>query len=1219
MDNIQFEKLTPISDGDISVYNEALDFVFENEDVQNVAISGAYGAGKSSVLASYKKAHPILKFMHISLAHFNGINDSNGSDTDGKAAEPVKESVLEGKILNQLIHQIPTKSIPQTNFRIKETIRNGNAYWQAAYVVLLSLITIYILLWKQWCNAVSTIQTEWIKSILSFSTSEVTLFVICIIAVIIVFLLICKIINIQHNRAIIRKLNIQGNEIELFSETDDSFFDKYLNEVLYLFENVDADVIVFEDMDRFDSYQIFERLREINTLANIQRRKAGKHSIKFFYLLRDDIFFSKDRTKFFDCILPIVPVLDGSNSYEQLVGLLNKNNVRSLFKDRFLQGLSLYIDDMRLLKNICNEFLIYYNRLNNTELDCNKMLAIISYKNLFPRDFSELQMNRGFVYSLFANKERFIIEQQNSLNEELTSIRQLIQQSERELLQDEKELNELREYKRVLVNNTSSYSSERRKREQEFSAFDSEYNDRLQRIQAKQSTKRKELDKTIAEIERRIRELPEQKLSEIICRENIDSIFSLETENEIGQPQKFLEIKGSDYFPLLKFLIRNGYLDETYADYMTYFYEGSISKTDKIFLRSIADKKRKEYSYKLINPALIISHLTSLDFDQEEILNFDLFDYLLTQNQNSNLLRFVNQIREKKYFEFLSQFFDYTSKKNKLVSIVNSIWPEVFSDAVNEYGLRADQIREWSILTLYYSSKDDIIGINQSEALSKYVFRCPDYLNIENADIEKVVTGLKLLNGTFPELDYDVSNKDLFDAVYANDLYELNWNNIVLLLEKIYKETNSNDIVHRNLSLILQDPDAPLCKRIRREKTTYLEVYLQHCEGSICDEEAVLIDLFNDSEIDLDAKRSYAKLLTTQVEKIQSINDTSLWALLMENDVISYNENNIIAYFSVVKALDDSLIGFINAWPRPLNFQYIAQETADEIKEGLINASLKHEGIGLNRLREMVSTIDYQYNDFTIPGISHDKLGVLIEYGIIPMNIHTLLFIRSKYEESLLDYIEANIDQYVGIIDQSSYSRNELIMLLSSRISDEQKLNLLPLEKKPISIMDKDYSLPIRKHILENNLEQNDLPHLYRHYNEFEPEIQSILFECAKAEINSILGKDASIQFALVDQLIRCSDIDCSSRIKLMVKNMSLLDKDKVSDYLTVLGLGDFNRVFDSSTRPKYEDTSETRVILDAFISKGWIHDYIADTERPGYLRIHRTEPKKKKLLGSKE
>ena len=51
------------------------------------------------------------------------------------------------------------------------------------------------------------------------------------------------------------------------------------------------------------------------------------------------------------------------------------------------KGLSLYIDDMRLLKNIYNEFVIYYNRLNITELDCNKMLAIIAYKKSVPARF----------------------------------------------------------------------------------------------------------------------------------------------------------------------------------------------------------------------------------------------------------------------------------------------------------------------------------------------------------------------------------------------------------------------------------------------------------------------------------------------------------------------------------------------------------------------------------------------------------------------------------------------------------------------------------------------------------------------------------------------------------------------------------------------------------------------------------------------------------------
>ncbi len=62
---------------------------------------------------------------------------------------------------------------------------------------------------------------------------------------------------------------------------------------------------------------------------------------------------------------------------------------------------------MRVLKNIYNEFMVYYNKLNTIELNPNKMLAMITYKNIFPRDFSNLQLNQGFVYELFNRKDEF--------------------------------------------------------------------------------------------------------------------------------------------------------------------------------------------------------------------------------------------------------------------------------------------------------------------------------------------------------------------------------------------------------------------------------------------------------------------------------------------------------------------------------------------------------------------------------------------------------------------------------------------------------------------------------------------------------------------------------------------------------------------------------------------------------------------------------------------
>lgn len=65
-----FQTLTPIRNAEIGIYSEAMDFVFENRDLRNVAISGAYSAGKSSVIETYKASHSDKKFIHISLAHF---------------------------------------------------------------------------------------------------------------------------------------------------------------------------------------------------------------------------------------------------------------------------------------------------------------------------------------------------------------------------------------------------------------------------------------------------------------------------------------------------------------------------------------------------------------------------------------------------------------------------------------------------------------------------------------------------------------------------------------------------------------------------------------------------------------------------------------------------------------------------------------------------------------------------------------------------------------------------------------------------------------------------------------------------------------------------------------------------------------------------------------------------------------------------------------------
>lgn len=398
------------------------------------------------------------------------------------------------------------------------------------FTVLFIALILHITLFNKWGKFVSLLSDGNLKTLLTLSTKYDTLLISGFICTILACIFIYKLIKTQKNRNVLKKINLQGNEIEIFEESNESYFDRYLNEVLYLFENVDADAIVFEDMDRFNSNNIFERLHEVNRLVNIQRDIAGhkKSTLRFIYLLRDDIFISKDRTKFFDYIIPVIPVVDSSNSYDQFISHFDGGGILKLFNERFLQGMSLYIDDMRILKNIYNEFQVYYNKLNTTELDCNKMLAIIAYKNIFPRDFSELQLNQGMVYSIFSEKDNLIVEEIKKIEKDISDRKKEIEAINDEILNSSQEVDAIYDKELSRYNNHPHYhQAEKADIEKRRAA-------RKESVENKFNGKIEETNELISRLREGLVDSRNKRLKEVITRENIDEIFKLTYTNEIG-------------------------------------------------------------------------------------------------------------------------------------------------------------------------------------------------------------------------------------------------------------------------------------------------------------------------------------------------------------------------------------------------------------------------------------------------------------------------------------------------------------------------------------------------------------------------------------------------------------------------------------------------------------------------------------------------------------
>lgn len=1228
---LHFEKLAPINNANIEIYEDAISFVFENPDLKNIAISGAYGSGKSSLLASYKAKHSEKKFIHISLAHFEP--DSSDKALKEKDEEPnplftteenindgenrsSRESVLEGKILNQLIHQIEESSIPQTNFRIKNSLSKRQIYQYTGAAILYFVTVIHLVFSYTWINFVSTFPEKSIlKGILELTTTPLSFFLSGCIGLGLISTYVYSTIKKQRFRATVRKLSLQGNDIELFENNTDSFFDKYLNEVLYLFENSDVDGIVFEDMDRYELEGIFERLREINTLANIRLSNKNK-VIRFFFLLRDDLFVSKDRTKFFDIIIPVVPVVDSSNSYDQLIGHMKKNGFEGKFKDSFLQGLSLYIDDMRLLKNICNEFLIYYKRLNSTELDINKMLAIIAYKNIFPRDFSQLQINQGFVYALFTSKDSFIQEKKTFLQKKMDEIDSQMESMKKE------HLISLREVDAVFVDMEGNYnvhhygdaqfsdwlkrniSSQNRKA----------YEQRRRNLESKLSDGFIECERHKEDIKLEIQKLNQKRLAEIIDRDNINTIFSVKTKNALNEETDYQDVKRNQYFDLLKYLVRNGYIDESYSDYMTYFYPNSLTTVDKVFLQSITNKVAKNFSHPLKKPDLVFSKLSIRDFDEEETLNFCLLSYMLKNPETEEgLHRLIEQIRAKKQFVFISQYLDAASDRAAFVKRLNSQWPEFFSIVLKESSIPQQQIWNYSHDTLTFSSSKDIAAVNVEDCLKCYIDSQADFLNIDSGDIGALIRGFLLLNVKFKAIDYPRVNQLLFRQVYENACYVLSFENIALMLSYDYRIEDQEEIRHKNYSLITTQEDSSLCRYVQDEIKEYVDVMLAFCDERILDCETAVLDILNNSQVTNPQKQQYITYLESQISKIKDVQDTSLWTALLEEGVIVYTDQNLVDYWLNSKSFDQSLVSFINNSGQDISLKILENQDND-LQSKMFNQIVETTQIDNVHYIQMLTSLKRYYGrGFGFEDIPDEKMKLMFDYDIIRMTEDNLKDIRESYPNVIYYFIRVNFEKYLEIMTAQLLVNEEVLEILTWDVADEAKLTLLKLSKTPISVVNKNYTAKVVAYILHNRLEPKDIPVLYADFSNQIEAVQLFVVSYAEKQVDSIISGKAKAADGLKIKLLASENVNLDNKYKLLLAMLPYISKNNCKTCFDAIRLTEFSKIFEPYAKPKIQKTENNQQILDAMIARGWLYDYRDSPHDSNFYMIRRKEPSKKR------
>ncbi|MBD0403703.1 hypothetical protein [Flammeovirga sp. EKP202] len=130
-------KLTPNSDdiekNDSYIVNLAKGVLY-HDDVKNIAVTGPYGAGKSTIIQAFKKYYK-LKFIDVSLAYFSTNKESetnvdreksklgNQHTTSGeepsegdKKTEKNDLNKIESAIVQQILYKVDPRAIPFSKF-----------------------------------------------------------------------------------------------------------------------------------------------------------------------------------------------------------------------------------------------------------------------------------------------------------------------------------------------------------------------------------------------------------------------------------------------------------------------------------------------------------------------------------------------------------------------------------------------------------------------------------------------------------------------------------------------------------------------------------------------------------------------------------------------------------------------------------------------------------------------------------------------------------------------------------------------------------------------------------------------------------------------------------------------------------------------------------------------------------------------------------------------
>lgn len=875
-------------------------------------------------------------------------------------------------------------------------------------------------------------------------------------------------------------------------------FDQYIDELIYFFNRNDYDVLFFEDLDRFNTIDIFTKLRDLNRLLNdseeVFSRKKHKRKIKFVYAIKDsifidgmnltkknntefkeiksedyilDLFVGENRTKFFDYIIPVIPNMDANNSYNDLHKRFNNNNIK--IENEFISDITIFITDKRLLTNTFNEFLLYKDKLKHLkEYEYKYLFSIVLYKNIYPIDFLKLTNQEGFLYEIINNKKIYIQRELEKINTKIKEIENKIEDLNNKIIKYD---DDLLSFILGLLARKGYYNIDN-------TDFDNIFLDDIRNIMNKEENDRIYVNSYYENVSDIFTDEIKEKILE---KENLvknnefseKNILKKELLNLKNKRKFLLEKTLSDLIldssinidfgknKLIKVLLIKGYINERYNNYISYFREGEITFKELEFIQFIISKTFVPIDYELKNTDKIIKRISIKDVGNEYILNLYLIRDLI-QNQT--------KFDKLKYSKILSQFNKINDFKLNFLEIFSEFNIEAYEMLIKEISINNKSLftvlcfnnKSNDFINLNFESfmkqltVDEIIEQNINSVVKKYILNEKNiiFFNSVQNNKNKFIDLINKLDIKFKNLSLigskleHIDKKGINSIINEQNKYEINTN----MIKYIYNSNNKFDILveHVSYSMIRNSNNEYMKKYISDNINIYIKnVFL---DENYMDDENIeyIIELLNLESLKKDLQVEIIKRKNFIISSFTEITNISLLDELLLNNKVSISWSNLNFYFNK-KGLNNYLINYLNL---KSNIEILADEIiSKEVIDDYFDFKCKiilEQNIDDKSIEKFKNLFNKPLGDINLSSISNERLLLLIQLKIIKLTPAIYNPIAKKSNSIVL--IEQNIDKYMDNREEYEYFLDDFevkYILKSKNISSEQK-------SKFLSILDND-------------------------------------------------------------------------------------------------------------------------------------------------------------------